>query len=418
MLTPSKGRELSKTIALALTAFVAQGIQVVVSLLFSRSIGLAEFGVVSTVLSVLTLAVLVGGIRTDLAIVGQRSDEDAHKMFCAGVIISSVFAAIVAVGVLLTPKRFYSCAPLNQIFPYRWFFPLGLALISLNSLFLYLAVRQKLYNVIAKSRVFQSVVAAIVGLLFAQFGHGPSGLVVFGILSQSAGIVLFLRQFKDLRGVWVEFRRISTVLRFVKIHIGDLLKSTGAVVLNTSSGYLPPLIISAIYDELSVGAFAIAVRVVLAPVALYGSAASQVFLGEGAESVLRSESDLYSLVKKFIYQSLPISNLMVLAGLFAPYAITEVFGNEWELVGVMSRALFLPAALQLIVMPISCVTTILNRYGVQFLLDLMRFTLVVSSMGVPVLLGKDAVTAVNTYGVCMAIMYLATLFTCIKIAKR
>ena len=228
---------------------------------------------------VLPLAV-IAALRYELAIPVPVDDRDVHALvtlgLCIAVGLGVVGTAVVAIwapalvdGLRLTPAAE----------DYLIWVPVVASLMGLFVVLNQLAVRLRLYAAIARRNILLAVSTTgfqVVAGLLGLGAHGLVGGLAFGQAVRVVALASSLRVSLRSRVSGRDLRRVATRFRSLPL----LMAPSG--LLNALGLQLPVLLASTLFGVQVAGWLGMTQRVLLLPVALFGIAVAQVFLGEFA----------------------------------------------------------------------------------------------------------------------------------------
>ncbi len=269
----------------------------------------------------------------------------------------------------------------------------------------------------AYTRISQSVSGTAVTIGVGAVHHGPLGILLGGIVSQTAGISVLARDAVAAAG---GLHRVPLArLRHVAAAYRQFpLLATGSALLNNVGLTLPPLLLAAFYTPQAAGLFGMAQRVVSLPMALVGSSVSQVFLGEAARVLRDAPLELPRLFGRVTRKLAVLSIAVAAVGLLSPVLFPLAFGVRWREAGVYAALMAAYCAPQIVTSPISTVVVVAKRQDVQIALDAARALLVVLSLWIPHMLRLPPLVAVVCYSATMACTYGVSWLVYVRIARR
>lgn len=298
-----------------------------------------------------TLAVAMC-LRFEVAIPIVEDDGEAMSLFWLSAVSAVAISSLLALLLLATPDRFIVDAGLGAVAPYLWLLPLSLLAFGLYSAFQNLFVRNKAFGIIAQTRVLQSICAAGLQIGFGVLVASPVWLIVgFAMNSGAASIALGLRLCKqalpysklpDFRAMPALFRKYSA---YPKYSVWEALANSGSI-------QIPILIIGALTSPSEVGYLMVAMSVIQAPMALFGTAAAQVFAAQAP--AMAREGQLHAFTKATLKRLIIIgSGPLLILGTLAPFAFPFLFGSEWERSGMLVSWMTPWLLLQFLASPVS-----------------------------------------------------------------
>lgn len=313
---------------------------------------------------------MISTLRWDAAVPIPIDERDVSRLVVLGA--GSVLLVSVGIGLvlLLLGDSIASRMGVART-PLLLTIPAIVAGVGLTQLLTQLAVRRGRFGATARSKAAQATGTAGAQVLLPHISvGGGAGLLGGYLVGLVVGIAaLFpemVRHAREFRVVWPS---LNLVRRFVRFPL-FLVPST---LVNAVGLHLPVLLVASAFAAQVTGQFAMAVRVVGIPVTVVGLAAAQVFLGTMAESLHASRRDSLSAFDRtsvhLLVLGAVVAATLVLAG---PWLFALLLGEQWRQSGGIARALAPMVAAQLIASPLASTLTVLERPGLQFLLDVVR----------------------------------------------
>jgi len=284
-------------------------------------------------------------------------------------------------------------------------------LISASNIVTRLYVRDEAYRSIALRSAGQGIVQAVtqvvLGVLLPVVNGLLAGLAV-GRLAGLAGARLGGRRRRVTTGP-----RLSVLLRRYRRFP---LISSWSSLLNSAGLQVPVLLIGAGYSIVLLGAMALAQRVLAAPTQLLAQSLENVTQGYVGRLVRRNEHGLGRIIARLL--------LLLSAAAFVPAAVTipfapaafqVVFGEDWREAGVFYQILVLPAAAQIVALPLGSILMVLELQSTQAVWDAGRALTTIGAVAMAIAVGAGvyaaalalAVSQVLWYGVLVILVYRA-----------
>ena len=196
------------------------------------------------------------------------------------------------------------------------------------------------------------------------------GLILGNLINSASGLLkLGFYTYKDTKGIK------SDRLKDTFIKYKDFPKySTFEALANTSSIYLPLIIISFFILGPEVGYLMLAMKVLGIPMGLIGSAIAQVYHSNAPEYYEKNELYSYSLsIVKKIFKLILIP--FILLFLISPFIFEFLFGKEWKDLGSYIIWMIPWYFMQMLVSPISMSLHIIGEQKVALLLQILGFVI-------------------------------------------
>lgn len=386
---------------------VSQIILISFAPIITRIYNPSEMGVLSAFNSALGILLIASCWRYERAIPIVGTRRIVMSLLWISIIVLIINTVLLSGVIFFLKKEIadFIKMPLNQ--NYLWFLPGGLLFAGVYELLTFVAVRDSNYNLLAKTKIFQSISQVLFQISIGIIGQGPSGLIVGSIAGRSVGVHTLI---SAIKGYWALRPR-----RFILAQLWSVTKrywqfpvySTPAGVLNKSASAAPHLLFLSLYDAQVAGFLFLAEYVIHGPLTFIGNSVAKVFLGYAGSGIRKGGIDLGKLVNKTLFRLLLLSALPIsLIYILGPDFFKLVFGQQWIEAGSYARLLAFALWLQFSIAPLMQTLIVLERQGAQIVFDFLRFVLVTGSILSVHFIGLDARDAVFAYGLSLTVTYL------------
>jgi O-antigen/teichoic acid export membrane protein len=357
---------------------LGQMVLLIASPLLTRLYTPSEFGTLGVYVSILTLLGVLVTLRYELAIPIDRNDKLALNLTVLSIIICIILSLFVMVIVLLFRNEIAFLLNTPNLSAYLLFLPLSLIGLGLYKILNHWALRYHLFNVIAKTRVTQSLNQVITQLTVGFITNGPFGLIIGDSIGRMSGATRFLKSAytneKD-KIKSISLKKFKSVARKYKKFP---LISTPSAFFNTAGLQLPQVFLVMIFGAQIGGMYILLNRVVGLPMQMLGQAVSQVFLSESSKLIHQDKRKLKTLIIKITIRLFLIGAIpMLILVLIGPDLFEYAFGSEWRVAGEYIKYLSVMFLAQFVVSPVSQTLNILQYQGWQFTWDFLRCLLVI-----------------------------------------
>ena len=353
---------------------VAHGITALTLVALTRLYSPDDFGILGLFSGIFYILAAVACLRFDVAIPLPKEESDARDIFWLALGGTFFLAALLAILLALIPAEFWVRVNLVAVTPYLWLLPISIIAVGIFTALQSWHVRQRSYVLIAQARVAQSAGASTIQIASGIAAPSPAGLITGFIVNGGAAALLVLgrmwrqgtlkRLYPDLSRLPRAFRRYSYYPRY----------SVWEGVANSAAVQLPILLIGAYSPKAEVGFLLLALNVVQAPMALFGTATAQVFISQAPEKARQGKlagvtrASAASLAKVGIALLVPI-------GLLSPVVFPLAFGQEWARAGILAAWMAPWLIVQFVASPLSMALYILERQRLAFGLHLVGLTI-------------------------------------------
>jgi O-antigen/teichoic acid export membrane protein len=394
---------------------LAQGLGLLALPLLTRFYTPEDLSLLAVYVAILTILGAVSCMRLDAAIPLPERDEDAANLLAIALSSAVIVVVLTGLVVLVFGQSLADAIGRPEIAPYLWLVPFGVGLMGFYSSFQYVAMRQKAFTLIARTKMRQAIVG-----LGLQIGMGWAGIVPLGLLlghalMSGAGVVaLALRTFHQSAGgmswtvvSWTRMRQtLHTYRRFPQYSVAEELTNNAGI-------QLPILLIAAFLVGPEAGLLFLAMRAVGTPMTIVGGAVAQVYYSHAADydrqGTLASET---TRIFKRLSRLLVLPLLAI--GPFAPDLFRLAFGSDWERAGDIVVMMLPWYAFRLIASPISMVMHVRMRQRLMLAMTVAGMALRVLPLLVVLNFAPDWATLV--FAITSAIYYAALVIVFLKVA--
>ncbi len=342
---------------------IAQAIQVLAAPLLTLFYPAEQFGIFTLYFSVANSIAVIATLRYELAIMLPEKEEDAYQLIGASLIITVLLSIITFLLLYFTRLFFASWLGVDSLQQYLLLAAFSVAGTGVFQTLTFSTMRAKQFKLVAAMRVLQSLTFASFPVFLFYCGFHTSGLVYGYVLSQLVTAVLFvfivfpklMGQLANvtIRGMQTQMVRYRGFPGFNSLHaFTDMLQ-------NSAINFL----ISIFYGQTALGYYAMAYRVLRAPLGVIGSAISQVLYQTMSENYNNRISNLPLFNQTVRYVSGISIPLFIFIAAVAPWSFKVVLGAEWYDAGwyvIFLTPLFM---MTFITSPLSHLPNITGRQG-------------------------------------------------------
>lgn len=391
------------------TAF-AQALTVLALPLLTRLYTPAEFSVLAVYAAVLGIFVVVACLRLEIAIPLPETDEEAASLLVMSLLSGLTMSMVLGLVIALSDARLLEWLHVEEIGPYIWLVPVGVALAGAYSAFQYWSTRQKKFPKLARTRMTQALGGVGVQLGAGFAGFGPIGLLAGHAVSGGAGVLgLAHDAWKNDRHVisGVSLHSMRSALRrysrFPKY-------STWEGLANTAGIQVPVILIAAWAVGPEAGYLLLATRLMAAPMALIGGSVAQVYLSHAPEEMRAGR--LTAFTTKILSGLIRTGvGPLIFAGLVAAPVAGIVFGTEWRRAGELVAWMTPWFIFQFLSSPVSMVMHVAGEQRKMLALTIAGFLFRITALTGAYLFLKGSLAEVYAlsgavfYGICAVIFY-------------
>lgn len=365
------------------------GITLAVTPFISRIFEPAIYGHFAVVTAIVSVFVGVSTLRLESLSLQVQSQRDADDILGLAIITSLTWGVILSIGG--GAAVWIRGAP-------AWWLLVGVLVTTASMQLLGGAVytRRASYRQLTVANFVQGAGTGLVQLILGLASPGVWSLIAgFGLprLVWLRGLPHGLRSSAGHRATWAKSRRFA-------IFVGS------AAAFNSVAGQLPILLTSALFGSVAVGVLAIAIRVLVGPLALIGQAASAASLGE-IGGHLRAHDERALVVTRQAMRDLLILGLLpcALVAYFGGSVFSLILGEKWQHAGVLAGLLAFGALGEFAIAPFHSLLAMTLNNRLILTWDVIRTVAIFLAFVVPYIFGGTVDTAVACYSGVMVLLY-------------
>jgi O-antigen/teichoic acid export membrane protein len=368
----NKSEFIKNSMTLITGTVIAQLVPILLQPLLRRIYEPLDFGLFAVYSTLLGIIVAFATLRYDSTVMLPKKDEDAANLVAGSIFLAFVSACTIGVILFLFGDQIAILFDLPpRISHWLMLLPLSIFLFSGYQSMNYWLIRKKAFKISSLNKIVRR-------------GAEGTGQLTLGMLAPKFGLIagnIIGDLFNFVSGIW-QLQRNGFQFNFIKkIKIVALFKrykefplySTLPALLNTLSLSLPVLIINHMYGSEVTGFFDLSRMCLALPLALISVSISQVLFQNLSEKI-REKKSIKPLISKTAQMLGIVSLVMIVFGYFLSVPVFKfVFGERWELSGVMTKILIVSYGLKFIVSPLSITFNALEKISVSSMWQVFYF---------------------------------------------
>lgn len=374
-----------------------------------------DFRLLAVYVAVVTILMPIATMRLDAAIPIPENDDEAISLMVLSAITTLLLVILLSVAIVFFGPTIAKTIGYSDLVPHLWLFPFGVGLIGAYSNLQYMAVRNKSFNLLARTKLLQASLGVSMQLGMGWNGLGVVGLLFGHALFSGAGVLSLGKASlkKSLSKASAKYLSITALIKTLRKYQRFPRYSVLEVLCNNLGIQLPILIIATYSMGPEAGLLFLAMRLVGAPMTIIGSSFSSVYFSEAPQ--YKRDGNLVvetvSLVKR-------ISRFVVLPFLAAaPFAVKllpKFIDSEWDSLGPIILMMLPWYSFRLIASPISMVMHVQMRQKLMLGLTFFGLILRVVPIIVALMLFTDFLTL--SYAMFSAVFYLIIVIVSLRVS--
>lgn len=337
--------------------------------ILSRIYTVEEMADLSIFLRVSAFIIGLATARYEMSLPLPKNDHHSFLLYRVAVKIASyvmIFAGIVGLIYLF-------------FLPFAWFNIWFLLLVLLGSIFVIMtnlgtnwSIRNNTFRLISKSRIINAASSNVFKLGFGFLKMGSIGLLFATVIGYFAASLDFIKEYfknkNSYKHVYSKSKQRVLMLEYKQFPLVNLPHNMSDLARDLLIASLVVLY----FDKEVFGLYSYSILILNIPIALIGTAVSQVFYNK-ASKMVDDTNALYNLVKKtmislFLLSIIPFTVLYF----FAEDVFVLAFGEQWRMAGTYAAIMIPYNLFNFVVAPMANLSLVLNRQKELFISALIN----------------------------------------------
>jgi O-antigen/teichoic acid export membrane protein len=386
----------------------AQLITFAAAALLARLYAPADFGVLQLFTSATLVLSALATLRLDLAVMIPDHDDEAVTVVALGIVLVTV-VALLAGTTGIVARLTWRTSPLPTLIAVAPLVSVSIWFGGVSQVLSVWTSRRGLFGLLSSARIVQAIVTATLQAL----GHfvwqtGSSGLVVGYAVGMAANLAVLLAGGRYSVAAIARALSRSRLRQVGRRFLNFSLVSSSGSLFDAGAAQLPPFVLGALFGNAVVGYYALAYRLLSAPLNLLGLAVAQVFYQ--AASARRADTkgvaELTATVfrRLLLFGGVPLS----LIGVVGPQLFGLIFGVPWVESGLYARILTPWLLAQFLFSPLSYLFFVQNKQRLYLWFTLWQ----VGALGLALVAGgvfgsqRIAISALSLGGAVLYVVFL------------
>lgn len=377
-----------------------------------------DFGVLAVFTTAILLIVPLSTLLYSITIPLPKTDGIAvNIVFLCSILILSIIG-ILSILFFLFGDPIFGFFNMEEIAAYWWVLIIGIFAASFYELMTHWATRVKAFAEVAKTKVWQASIAAILKIGLGLLGLKPVGLLIGDVGQRGGGVISLVRAFyKKFRAnfKYVTYNRIKFLLQY---YIDLPTYRLPSQFLLKLSSQIPVLYFAFQFGQEPTGQLGLSLSMIGLPMALLGNSTGKAYYAEIAKIGPKRKEDILSITKNVTKRLSLLGVVPTVILIFAaPLLFQLVFGSEWEQAGIFTSILAFYLFVQFITSPLVNVFTVFNLQRKFLEINTVRSILMVVVFGLSYLYSLEIYETLILYTGIISGHYILTGYQVFKIIK-
>lgn len=335
----------------------------------------ADYGAMSVYAALVGILAPILTLRYVLALPLPRTDALAINALALSGVVMACMSLLAFFLLWAGCEVLLARISMEVLIPWWWLVVLGAAAVAVYEAMSLWATRRQAYDVVARTKVVQSLAGECVKFSMGILGFKPAGLLLGSLVEQSGGTTSFILRFRrDLIRLAAQVRPARMLLA-ARLYRGFPTFRLPSQILLVFSTQAPAIISATLYGAAATGQFGLALMALAVPGNLIGQSVSQAFYGEiarlGKGSEVRIKRLVYGVQARLFLIGAPITVGLIL---FGEPIFRTTFGPDWSEAGTFASILAPFILLQLTSAPLVQVLNIYDRQAAFLFINSARIS--------------------------------------------
>lgn len=331
---------------------VAQVLNIVVAPILSRLYDPEAFGIFAVYTSIVSIFIVIIGLRYELAIVLPKKQEEAVNLLFLSIIVVVIMTMLSTVILFLFKDYLEEIFHIQKFNEFIWWIPISIFFFGVCNSLNYWSTRQKGFKRLSISQIFRSITVVTTQVTGGLAKIGSIGLVAGQAIGNTVATAVLGKQiWKDDGHVLKSSFNIKKIREVAHTYSEFPKYSAPQALVNSISQNIAPFILSAYFSPTVVGHYSLSLRLLQLPVILIGESVRRVFYQRIAEIHNKGDNLRKYLIKFTILLGLLVIAPTIVIFLFGPQIFAFALGEKWYEGGRYARWMSLWLAIDFMNIP-------------------------------------------------------------------
>jgi O-antigen/teichoic acid export membrane protein len=411
-----KGTKRNVLIMIAGTA-ASQVIPLLMTPFITRVYSPSDFGILALFMSLVGIFSTIATGTYEQAIVWAKTNNEAKQLAFISISLTSISCVLLSSLIILTQytDRLHGIQHIGFLVA----LPVAIWLNAILNVILQWKNYLKSFKDISLGKTIQSATSSSLQLIFGILHLGWHGLI-YGFITGSAFSIMYLLKVNNviIKKIKAKFLIKIRELKFVAYENQRYPRFMLAGQLcNSLSSNLPVLIIGFLYSTEAAGAYAIAAKVLGAPIMIIGSAIGDVYKREARDLYVSSGNWLPLFKKTFGFLIIGATIIFLPFLFFGPALFRTLFGNDWSEAGEIASILAIMSIFQSVSTPLAPTILLANLQKFDMFWQITRVIFAALSLFIGHYLFDNYFVSIILYAASFSILFLFHLIIQFKAAE-
>lgn len=370
------------------------------------------FGVYAVFFSLATILSAISSLELrHVAMLEPTREAGAHGVQLA--LMAVVLFSTCLWGILyLLPSNWLEQAFGAGVVPYLIWLPLTVFLMGVSQILYTWASREKAFSFLGRNKVILGGATMVLQIGIGLTRPGPIGFIIANLLGLLLANFLLVRLFLSGRqNLSINFGLRSAVLQ-LRCHFSLIVWTMPAMLVNTTSRFLPDLLINRFFGVAQLGQYSLAMRMLKLPISSLSSSVQQIFRQQSSEEFNKTGQCRGSFWRFFALTVMGAVLLIMPVILLMPTVFPIIFGSQWNEAGTLVQAVAFLVMVRFVSSPLSYIWIVRGQQRLNFVWQIGMLGISLAALALPPLLTVDTslYTTLWIYSLLVGAWYVLAIF--------
>ncbi len=339
---------------------IAQLIPVILQPFLRRFYEPSDFGALSLYATLLSIFYSIATLKYDSTVMLPKKDVDATNLLAGSILVSLIFSTFLFLLFLLFDNQIVSLLSLPESMSF-WLLvlPLSVFLFSSSQVFNYWLIRKKAFFSSSLNKVYRRSAEGVSQVGIGLFSSS-NGLIIGSVIGDFTNFVSCYYQSVKIglnKNTFSRVKMMALFKRYSKFPKFNALPT----LLDTFSLSIPVLLLNKFFGQDVTGYFDLSRMFMALPLALISVSISQVLFQDISKRIQEKKSIIDNLTRIAKFLSLVACIIVFIGVFFSVPLFTLIFGEKWEVSGMMTKILIPAYGLRFVITPLTITFNALEK---------------------------------------------------------
>lgn len=342
-----------------------------------------DFGVYAVFIALATILFSMSSLELrQVPMLEEKLKSGAHGVQLA-ISIIAFFCLFIFLLLCVIPSEWLNLVIGVSATPFLFWLPLTIFFMGVSDVLYIWAVKRKEYKFLTRNKLILAFTTMTLQILIGLYDPGPIGFILANLAGLFLATVLLLRLYhKHIKNLQV-ILSFNSAISQIKNHYRLAVWSMPATLINSSSEFLPDLLINRFFGPAQLGQYSLAMRMLNLPLSFLSRSIQDFFHQQVTDEFAVSGNCQKTFWRFFALTSIGAIILVIPLIIFIPIVFPIIFGSQWDQAGTLIQALTFLIIVRFISSPLSYIWIVCNQQRLNFIWQIGLLIATASALYIP-----------------------------------